>query len=77
MFHFAISFKLSLNVSFFQGERGAPGMPGYTGEPGEKVRRTLLKRYPPVSTEHLKTLCLYYREIPELWDQEDETDLKE
>lgn len=52
-------------------------MPGYTGEPGEKVRRTLLKRYPPVSTEHLKTLCLYYREIPELRDQEDETDLKE
>lgn len=52
-------------------------MPGYTGEPGEKVRRTLLKRYPQVSTEHLKTLCLYYREIPELRDQEDETDLKE
>ena len=21
----------------FQGERGSPGMPGYAGEPGEKV----------------------------------------
>ena len=38
-FLFVISFEPSLNVSFFQGERGAPGMPGYTGEPGEKVRR--------------------------------------
>ena len=39
-FNFVISFEPFLNVSFFfQGERGAPGMPGYTGEPGEKVRR--------------------------------------
>ena len=53
-------------------------MPGYTGEPGEKVRRwNILTKYSPVSTEDLKTLCFHYREIPELLDQEDETDLKE
>jgi len=25
------------NHFIFQGERGSPGMPGYAGEPGEKV----------------------------------------